>query len=329
MGNYSGQDAKMQIGLQTDFSTIASPTFQVDFTSESIKGIKNYITEDALLGLITTGRMDASGEKVEGNFSMIAKPDNIGLLIAAALGSEAAPAVVASTSTIYDHAFSCLIGGTAYSLPKLTIMVDRKADIFAFVGCKIDSMTINAAVGDYLRADFSIRGRHELAAQTLENLSFSTLRAFQFVDGDVTIDGSSVAGVTSFKLDVKNNLENDLYTLDSGQYMAEIEPQNREITVDMEMLYTESSNDDIRTGKYRAGAALALVATFTSTEAAGEGKYYSLTISIPLGYVTDAPALVNGPQRLKMPLSIKATQNASNQPITITLRDKDATAYLT
>ena len=329
MGNYSGQDAKLQVGLQSDFSTIASPTFAIGFTNEGIKGLKNYITENTLLGLVTDGRMAPSGEKAEGPVGMLIKPDEIGILLAAALGAEASAALVGGTSSVYDHAFSPIVGGSASSLPKLTIKIDRKADIFAYVGMKVDSFSITAAVQDFLRAEFSFRGRHEIGGQTLQSLNYSTERALQFSDGDVKINGSSVAGVTSFKLQYKNNLEDNLFTLDSGLYMAEIEPQKREITGDLEVQYTEDSNDDIRSAIYRAGSTFELSAVFTSQEIAAGATPYQLSIVIPNAYITDAAGNVGGPDRLKMQVSFKAVQVGTSQPIIITLRNLKNGKYLT
>lgn len=327
MGIISGQDSKLQIGAQSSWHGVVAPTKIVEFTSESLKLVRNYIEEDALVGRITTGRMDPAGDKVEGSFSMIVKPDNIGLLLSAALGAESAATVVGGKSTIYDHSFSCIVGGTSTSLPKLTIVVDRKATVKAFVGCKIDSMTLTAAINDYLRAEFQIRGRHEEAG-TLASLNYSTKRAFQFVDGTITVDGSPVADVTDFKLSVKNNLENDVHTMDSSTYMQEIEPQKREITADLEVLYSSASDTAFRANAFSDGSTIALVCAFTSTESAGESEYYTLTLSIPLGYVTTADPAVGGPERIKMPVSVRASQDASNQPLTITLRDAQATKYI-
>ena len=98
MGIISGQDAKLQIGLESSWGTAVVPTVAIDFTSESLKYIPNLISENALIGRKTVGRVDKTGEKVAGGFSMILKPDNVGMLLGAALGSEASAALAAAVA---------------------------------------------------------------------------------------------------------------------------------------------------------------------------------------------------------------------------------------
>lgn len=326
MGAISGQDSKLQIGKETTWGTAVAPTVQIGFTSESLKYVQGYIEEDVMVGLKTTGRMDISGKKVEGDFSMIVKPDNIGLLLAAALGNESSANGVGATSTVYEHSFSCLASGTSNSLPKLTIVVDRHVAVKGYKSCKINQLTLEAAVNDYLRATFSVRG-HSEADDAVESLSYSTKRAFQFIDGNITVDGSNYADITNFRLTVNNNLENDLFTMDSSTYMQEIEPQKREITIELEALYSSSTNTT-REDNFLAGATAAINIIFTSTEEAAESEYYLLTIKIPLAYITDASPNVGGPERIKQTLVCKASENASNEPITIVLQDLQTTRYL-
>jgi hypothetical protein len=318
MGN-AGQDSKLQVGAELTWGTGVAPTVAVDFTGESLKQnvIKN--EEDALLGQVATGRLDTMGYKVDGDFSMIIKPDNIGLLLSAALGAEAPASAVNVGSTVYDHTFSCLAMTSSNSLPSLTIVVDRKAKVAGYISCKVNSMSLEAKVNDYLRATFSVIGRNE-QSDALESLAISTKRPFLFRDGNITVDGSNYADVTGATVQVSNNLEDDIFTMDSSAYMQEIEPQKREITINLDALYSTNTNTT-RENKFIAGATAALVLTFVSTESPDSGYYYTLTITCPVCYVTEAHPMVSGPERIQIPMTLKATQNASNQPITVTLRD--------
>jgi hypothetical protein len=327
MGIISGQDSGLQFGVETVWGTAVAPTVQAPFTSESIKAVPVYLEEDALQGFVTTNRMDIVGNKTEGDFSMIMKPDVIGLLLSAALGSEAAPAVVGGTSTIYDHVFSCVPGGTSGSLPHLTIVVDRKAAVKGYVSQKINTMTLEAALNDYLRGTFSVRGRNE-QTDALESLTKSTKRAFQFRDGNIQIDDVNTADITNFRLTVNNNLEDNLFTMDSSAYMQEIEPQKREITIDLEVQYS-STNDTTRTNLFLTGTTAKVEAILTSTEEAGESENYTLTVELPLAYLIAADPNIGGPERITIPMTFKASQDASNEPITITLRDDQSTKYIT
>jgi hypothetical protein len=328
MANISGQGAVIQFGKQTAWGiTPVTATKQVEFTSESLKLNLNYIDSNALLGNVTTNRRDPAGQSCEGGMSMIVHPNNIGMLLSAALGSEGAATLVGGCSTIYAHSFSCLPCGSAYSMPKLTVIVDRVQKCVAYPSVKIDSLTLSAKPNDYLRADFSFRGIGEVDG-TKASLSYSTLRPFQFIDLSITIDGTPVTDVTDFKLDLKNNLENNLYTTSSPQYMSEVEPQGREITGTLEFLY-QTEAEGLRSSKFVAGAALSAVFTFTSTETAGEGEKYKLLITLPTAYITDAPANVGGKERIKIPITLSGCQATGGQPIIIGLIYKQGTKYIT
>lgn len=325
MGVIAGNNAVMQAGLQSNWSTQVTPTLQIEFTSESLQYMPNYIESDALTGARTSDRMDIAGIKTEGGFDIIVNPDNIGLLLASLLGAEAAPAAV-SGSAVYDHAFTPMSANIASSLPKLTLLVDRIVGIRKYVGVKLDTMSLNAQTQDYLRASFTARGYDEVSG-TKAALSGSTKRPFQFVDGALKVDTADYADVVSFTMDYGNNLENDLYTLNGSNKMQEIQPQKRDITFNLETLYSTATNTT-RTDKFIAGATVDLELTFTSTEDVLTGKPYTLTVKAPKCYITEANPNVDGPDRIRMTMALRATESGGVSPVTITLRDGRSTAYL-
>lgn len=326
MGVIAGNNATMQVGAQSNWSTAVAPTLKVEFTSESLQYMPMYMESDALTGSRTTDRMDISGIKVEGGFDIIVNPDNIGLLLSALLGAESSAAAV-DGSAVYDHTFTPMSANVSSSLPKLTVVIDRIVGVLGYVGVKLDSMSLSAQAQDYLRASFTARGYDE-ASDALESLSASTKRPFQFVDGNLQIDSSDYADVLSFSLDYANNLENDRFTLNGSNKMQEIEPQKRDITFTLDTLYSTATNTT-RTNKFKAGAQAALTLTFTSTEEVLSGKYYTLTIEAPNCYITEAHPNVSGPDRITMSMSMRAVEEAGVSPITITLRDGRSTKYIT
>jgi len=327
MGVISGNNATLQAGAQSNWSTAVAPTLQVEFTSESLNYMPMYMESDALTGARTTDRMDISGIKTEGGFDIIVNPDNIGLFLAALMGAEADAAAVDS-SAVYDHVFTPMSANVSSSLPKLTIVVDRIVGVVGYTGVKLDSMSLSAQTQDYLRASFTSRGYDEESDTLNSGLSASTKRPFQFVDGSLQIDSSDYADVTSFTLDYSNNLENDLFTLNGSNKMQEIEPQKRDITFSLDTLYS-SATDTTRTNKFKGGATASLTLTFTSTEDVLTGKPYTLTIEAPNCYITEANPNVGGPDRITMSMSMRAVETGGESPITITLRDGRDTKYIT
>lgn len=319
----SGQDAKLQVGKETTWGTGVAPTVQVDFTSESLKYLMDYIEDDSLVGGKTISRMDLSGKKVEGDIALVVRPDTVGMLLKAALGAEAAPAHI--SSGVYSHVFSMIPGGTSGSLPKLTVVVDRKVAVFGYVSCKVNQMTLEAKVKNYLRMTLGMRG-HSEQSDALESLTASTLRAFQFVDGNVTINGSEYDDVEGVKLTVDNDLEDDLFTMSGSVTMQEIEPQNRKITADIDVLYS-STTDATRTSAYLAASTVTVVLNFESTEVAAGALKYRLQVTLNKCYVTGAHPAVASRGRIKQTLSVRATEQSSTEPIVVLLVNKAADAY--
>lgn len=324
MSIIAGRDSKLQVGLESSWGTPVSTTVQLPFTSESLAYIPNYIEEDALVGAKTSSRMDVSGVKTEGDLSMLVKPDAIGLMLGATLGEETVTDV---SSTVHEHAFTPVAGGTSGSLPNVTLAVDRKVSIFRYISQKINEMSLESEVNDYLRSTFSLIGYDEAEVGSMASLSQPTKRAFQFTDGSITVDGSSFVDVTSLSLTYGNSLEDDLYTMQSGDNMKEIEPQGREITSSIDVLYSSETNDT-RTNKFKTGTTASVVITFKSTEEIEVGTNYELKIEMPLCYITEANPQVGGPERITQSLSLKATEDDSNEAITITLTDGQSTKYL-
>lgn len=326
MAIIAGRDAKLQIGVETTWGTAVTPTAEVAFNSEDLRLNLGYISEDALVGAKTQGQMDIGSEKVEGGFQFIAKPDDyFGIILAAALGSEATAAQV-DTTTAYDHVFTPLAGGTSSSLPHITAVVDRKTGVFGYSSCKINSLELSAQKGDYLRGTVSVVGYDEVS-DALESLTAPTTKAFKFSHGSITIDGTPYDEIEGVSWSYNNNLENDLQTLGSGANMAEIEPQAREITVSLDVL-DSSDLDTMRTNKFKAGSTADVVLTFESDETIEAGYYYTLTLDMPLCYITEDNPTVSGPERLRHSISLTATEDASNEAVTVTLRDDSSSDYL-
>jgi hypothetical protein len=323
MPSYAGEGAKLQIGLESNWGTAVAPTVELDMLSEDFGEEMITKTEETLVGKATTGRTDIMGKKVPGGFSILVKPDNIGLLLACALGAESAATGVGATSTVYDHDFS-LITGSATMLPHFTAVVDKRASTKGFVSNKVKQMTFEMGNNDYLKATVETLGYRE-QADSLESLTLSTLRAFNFNDMTVEIDDTTVDEVLSAKVVINNNLEDDLFVADGSQYMIEPDRQRREVTVELEVLW----NDDIETqrdDKYRAGEDVKLELIFTGATAA-EGESYQLTFTFANAYYTQAKPTIGGPERMKLPLSLKAASIGSDEPLVVTLRDLQSSQY--
>jgi hypothetical protein len=317
----------MQVGAQSDWSTAVSPTFAIEFDSEGLIYNPNYIERTSLLGKAGMSGMDISGVNTSGDISMLVTPDNIGIFLSALFGDEDSPSAV-SGSAVYDHDFRPGSATVSNSLPKLTVLVDRIVEQFQYIGTKLNSLSLEASQQDYLRATFACLGYDEAEGISLDgSLTIADRRPFQFRDGTIEIDSSTYADVTSFTLDFNNNLEDSLFTMNGSEKMQEIEPQRRELALSVDTLYSSNTNST-RSNKFKTGTSVSATLTFESTEEIGStGLYYTLTITIPKLYITEAPPNVSGPERITQSLSLTGVEGSSPL-VTVTLRDDRATQYI-
>lgn len=336
MGIISGQDARLEIGIGDTWGQTADPTCAVEFTSEDLKYVPVYKSEDALVGGKTSARMDIVGKKVEGGISFLAKPVSIGYFLGAAFGEEAAVTATAggdtsTGDTAFDHVFTPVAGGSSSDLPWFIAVVDRKVNTFGYKGLKIDSFDLDASPQDYLRCKVSCIGYDEDDGDTISGDTLSTLKAFQFSHGTVYVgtDGAeaSYADVVKFSFSYKNNLEKDLYTMSTGLYMAEPQPQAREITATIEVLYS-SATDSTRSTYFKTGTTCSVIVQFISSELVDAANYYELKLDMPRCYITDASPVVGGPDRIRQTLTVKATEQDALEAVTATLVNARSTAYI-
>lgn len=336
-GIISGQDSKLEIGIGDTWGQTADPTCALEFTSEDLKFVPIYKGEDALVGGKTSSRMDIVGKKVEGGISFLAKPTSIGYFLGAAFGTEAAVAKTAggdttTGDTAFDHVFTPVAGGSSADLPWFIAVVDRKVNTFGYKGLKVDTLDIDASPQDYLRCKVSCTGYDEDSGDTISGDTLSTLKAFQFSHGQVYVgtDGAEVlyADVVKFNFSYKNNLEKDLYTMGTGLFPAEPQPQAREITATVDVLYS-TTTDATRTTYFKGGITCSIRAIFTSTEKVDNANYYKLTLDMPRCYITDASPVVGGPDRIRQTLVVRATEQDSLEAVTATLVNARSTKYIT
>lgn len=328
MANFSGNDTKFQIGLEGTYGTAATTDVQLEYLSESLGQQNTAVESDALVGAVTTPYYNVVGTKVEGDVSLQLHPDKIGELLYAALGVEGDATSEGVSS--YSHAFTPVKGGT--SLPSVTAIVDKKADIFTYTGLKIDTLTIETDPGSLVTSTISLIGQQELLTGSLAALVASTLNPYDFNDMKIYFGTAGAEAATnideavSFSFNYSNNLENDLYVADGNLYMTEIDYQRRDITFDIETLYNTTTNT-YRENNFKTGDKMSVKIEFTHPSEVDTGENYKLIIDMRNVVVVEAPNDISGPERLRIPYSFRALEVGSDAAVTITVIDDLATKH--
>jgi hypothetical protein len=317
MAYNNGAGAQMQIGKESTFGTPVSLTKTVNFLSESIKLGVNRKTEDTLLAAKSAGGQDIVSRKVAGDFSVLLKPEEAGILLAWALGLEASNPTLEVAGS-YIHTLTAQAAAAA--LPSYTMVVDRKAAVKQYAGLKVDTFKLDAKSGDYLRATIGVKGQDEAAGTVNSGLTASSKRAFKFVNGTLTVDAVSFANIQSVSLAISNKLTELDPTLGTGLLMPEPVQGTREITINIDALY-DSAAESFREAKYKAGATAAIVMQFESPDLIVSGKTYRINVNLPNVDISQCDVNVGGRDVIRMGIQGMALQIGATEPITVQVFD--------
>jgi hypothetical protein len=324
MGIVTGQGSSLQIGQETAWGTKIAPTTAINFLNESLKLVVERKEEDTLVGGVTSRAQDIMKRSVEGDFGLIMKPGNTGLLFAMALGVEASP--VESPTGVYEHSFTPIHAGISESLPSFSAIVDRHVAVKAYTGLKVGSLKLEAKAGDYLRATVSCKGKDEEAGTKNASLKIPSAKAYRFAGGSCTFDSIEFGDVTGVTVDYSNELDEGEQTLASGYNGTENEPQARKITISIETAYN-SASETVREGKFKTEATVAVKLRFVSPDEIVIGTKHAIEIELPLVAITECSPAVSGKEKLKLSIAGTALESDTAEAIIITLIDDKNAKY--
>lgn len=331
MPNYSGNDSKLQIFRESVWGTkVVTTGVALEFLSESLKSEPALIESAALVGAVTTHGVIKGSDKTSGDFSIEVNPLNIGLLMGLMAGTEATASEV--EIGVYDHVFTPVSGGT--NLEHFTALIDRKSDVFTYTSNKIDSITFECGPDGILTAAITCKGQQEEIGDSLDSLSYSTIDPYVFQNLSLkfgaagSTPSSTSTDVTNFGFTWSNNLEDHINVSDGTAFSRELDYQKRDMNFNLDVLLSADSNT-LRETYFKTGTPLATLATFISGTSIGATETYLIKIEMLNGYIMEDPSfVVAGPERLAGTLNIKASEQDSDDAVSITLRDEQTTKYL-
>lgn len=319
----NGNKLIVQYGLESTYGTLGTATKQIQVASEAFKLNLDKKDEGLLTGSKIGGKVRTMARSADGGLSTLARPDDIGLFLAVAMGSEGTASLVDGSTGAYERDFT-LTDSTL--LPSLFFKVLRDTNIVkGYTGITFDGLSFNAQAADYLKVDFTLKGKDE-ANTTLEaGLSNSPLSPFKFASSLVKVGGVDLE-VVSTKFDYKANIDASTHSNKSGIYYKQPEIGKIDLTSEFEVIYDSVSNG-IRDNYWLTDNTCSVEITFVSGEEVETGFPYSLKFVLPANQVTEASVNISGADRVKFPLKLKAVENGV-EPITVTLVNGFAGQYL-
>ena len=163
----TGREGSVGIIKETTFGCQEpKATTFLEFISESIKNEVEKLESQANIGSRTQKDIYLGVEDINGGFSFEVNPENVGLLVAAAMGKET---FLVDTPETGAHLHTFDIAAAKTELPSLQIDVNRGGiKAYRYNGCRVNSMKFSAELHSIMNSEFEIVGRNESAdvAQT-------------------------------------------------------------------------------------------------------------------------------------------------------------------
>jgi hypothetical protein len=266
------------------------------------------------------------GRRTENSLSFLARPDDIGLFLKACLGKET---VSEDNDGDTVHVFAPIGNALTDSLPSLAFLMDKKTDVFSYVGNKINSLSFSTAAEDYLNVDADMFGYDELTSGVwpASPPAPSLLKAFTFSGGKVFLNGSELADVTSISFSYSNGLENTVQTTSTGLHYLEPQANLREVTFDIEAVYSAAA-EQFRRDFFLSDNLFGVRLKFTAAEMTANGKPYTMEINVPAAQVSECSNSVGGSEGIKQTATMAVIDNSNDvDMITVTLVNNYETAY--
>jgi hypothetical protein len=287
---------------------------QVRFSSLSMDYVPVKKQEEVLTGNIGKGRHDTLGIRATGNMATLARPDDLGFFLYMLLGNQ-----VFTSTDVFNFT------PNKDTLPSFTMKIDKGAGVYTYPGCMMNSLSFSAQPEDYLQLDMDIAGYDEaFSAGVLTPIAPSTQRAFKFYQGKVYQGSTEIADITSIKLSYNNNLESSIQTTATGLHYKKPQPMTRELSVDLECLYSAAS-ETFRQSYFKGDVIFALKLVFQTDE--GEtGDLHVLTVEIPNVQITACSVPVSDDKAIKQSLTAMAIDVGGTASLATFLLDNGLTA---
>ncbi|HEY3265778.1 MAG TPA: phage tail tube protein [Armatimonadota bacterium] len=322
----NGMDAKTGIGLETTYGTPVKSMALLDTLTNNISGTYNRIDSKALgRGRFLPARSVMGSAEIGGSLSCEATPDCFSLLLYAALGAV----TTTGAASLYTHAITAAAAG-----PKPITVATAKGNLIAVASCKVETLTLNAALDAILEADAEMVGiaeKYDQYPETPAGKVFGTASVpislpFSFTGATLNLDGTANNDCGSFKAVIKNNLSakrvmgNPFPNAHSAQFA--------EVTFELDMFYESEAllrkHLGAAAGWPMSRGAIPTPCALTAAFASGTTGH-SLTVAATVAYVTAPEPAIEGSDYLKQTVTITVV----NPGVTFTLVSAEANTALT
>jgi hypothetical protein len=323
----SGNSVRLLVGKESAYATAPSSYFkQIKIASEGFQFVPSKNQEGVLTGNIGPSKFQTMGRRTENSLSFLARPDDLGIFLKACLGEET---ITTNTDGDTVHAFTPIGNALTDSLPSLAFLIDKKTDVFSYVGNKINSLSFSTAAEDYLNVDLDMYGYDELVGSVwpVSPVSPSPLKAFTFSGGTVYLNNAELADVVSINFSYSNGLENTIQTTSTGLHYLEPQANLREVSFDIEAIYSAVA-EQFRRDFFLTDDVFSIKLDFESNEQTSNGKPFKMVIEVPAAQVSECSNSVSDSSGIRQSATLSVIDDSNvNDMITVSLINNYTTAY--
>jgi hypothetical protein len=319
----SGLAAQLGAVAEDTWGVYKAPTSFIEFTEESLALAIERIESPGLRAnnrVLRTDRWAAGQKRVEGTVSFEAPSKGLGLWVKHALGSVSITTPSGATNArLHTHTL-----GDPYGLG-LTVQVGRPSsdgtvNPFSYTGCKIDQITFNNSVDEFLVVECEMVAEDETTSESLASASYPTgVQLFNWTQGTITIASSTVGVVTDFSVTVANNHKSDRYFLGAATMSEPIIAGMTEITGTMTVEFDSLTNYN----RFVNGTVAAVNAKWTAATAIESTFFPYVEIDLPDVRFDGATPSIAGPDVVSVELPFKALYDGTDQPISVKVQTAD------
>jgi hypothetical protein len=223
---------------ETVFGTAVVVTDFIPVKSfEPAQDPQNYYPE-----VIRAGRSKTQGIPMglqnEVSAEMDAEPQSLGHFLLAALGKVTSVANAGFVGS-FDHSFV-----PANTLPSYTIEGSDGTMHRTMSGSKLDSLTLSIEAGGdgvlTMESEWKVKSITDKASASVP--SYTDKKPFAFHKSTVTWGGSVNSNLTSFELEIGNNLKDDQFALTNSREVQSIDEGMREVSGSFEMRFKNKTD---------------------------------------------------------------------------------------
>ena len=289
MTQQTGALAKVMIGFESAFNTIATEGFIMPVNSSSVKGSKNQQSAATITGNLNPVEPFDGNESVAG--SIVVPVDSLAFWywLRLALGAP----VTTGSSSPYTHTYKAGTARESFTIEHQFTELDASR-YFQYTGCKISGMSIAAGDDGELVANFEIVGAEETIASSSFDSSPETLSLARLKNSHLALTegGSSLANAKLVDCNINFNLDTGNYVIGGGGVLGSLPVGIYNVAGNLSALFENTTLLE----KGINGTESALVLTFTGSATS------ALTITFPeIKYTQNSPG-IDGPQGIAISL---------------------------